>query len=398
MNTASDRALPKRQEILKASEKIVSIKGHQATISEIALEAGVTESTIYHYFESKADLIFWAAEQRLNERFEELNRQMQGVWDPVSKLSKLIWSQLHGHETHPDYARLVLFECRSDPRFYQHEAYRLFRKWAGVLRGILDEGEQQEVFRSDLNKAVSRDAIFGLLDLESIQFLTGHQSHPSSDDLNDIMTLILPMISSSDQSPVPKMDKSIRILEAAENIIAKKGYSQARITDIAKAAEVAEGTIYEYFKNKEDLLYSSLCKHFKNHLKSLDEIFEIKTPLRKLSRFIRYHFLIFLAQPSFLNVFLLNGIFNPHFYRSETFEIFERYLGYVYSILEEGQRDGSMRKDVNSRIFVNLFTGVFSHMALRWFIANPGSQVNKMEEIDEVVRLMKRAVSVSPVS
>jgi TetR/AcrR family fatty acid metabolism transcriptional regulator len=398
MDVSSDNVLSKRQEILRAAEKIFSLKGRQATISEIALEADVTESTIYHYFENKTDLIFYAAEQRLREGFEELDEQMQGIWDPISKLSKLVWCQLRYHETHPDYARLVLFECRSDPRFYLHEAYQPFRRWARMLPGILDEGVQQGIFRSDLNIAVVRDAIFGLLDLENIQFLAGHLSRPSSTDLNDMMTLILPMITHGDKSPVLKVDKSARILDAAEKIIGEKGFSRATITDIAKAAEVAEGTVYEYFKNKEDLLFSIFSEHFQNHLESLDEIFEIKTPLRKLSRFIRYHFLIFLAQPSFLKIFVLNGLFNLHFYRSEAFGIFKRYLAYVSSIIEEGQRDGSIRQDVNSRLFVNLFAGVFSHVALRWFVVNPGAQINKTEEIDEVVRLLKRAVSVSPIT
>ena len=53
-----------------------------------------------------------------------------------------------------------------------------------------------------------------------------------------------------------KVDKRTLITEAAVEVFAEKGFHQARISDIAKRAGVADGTIYLYFKNKDDLLLS----------------------------------------------------------------------------------------------------------------------------------------------
>src|SRR6476659_5828599 len=51
-------------------------------------------------------------------------------------------------------------------------------------------------------------------------------------------------------------DKRERILAAAERIFARHGFFAAKVSDVAKEAGVADGTIYLYFKNKDDLLIS----------------------------------------------------------------------------------------------------------------------------------------------
>ena len=58
------------------------------------------------------------------------------------------------------------------------------------------------------------------------------------------------------QSDTVRPDKRERITEAAIAVFAEKGYRSSRVSDVAQAAGVADGTIYLYFKNKEDLLLS----------------------------------------------------------------------------------------------------------------------------------------------
>src|SRR4051794_14081424 len=50
--------------------------------------------------------------------------------------------------------------------------------------------------------------------------------------------------------------KYMQIIDAAVVVIAEHGYHQAQVSKIAKQAGVADGTIYLYFKNKEDILIS----------------------------------------------------------------------------------------------------------------------------------------------
>jgi TetR/AcrR family fatty acid metabolism transcriptional regulator len=125
----------------------------------------------------------------------------------------------------------------------------------------------------------------------------------------------------------------------------------------------------------------------------LEEVFETKNPLKKLQRFIRNHFYTFLTERNFLRVFLLNIQFNRRFYSSHVYETFRHYTDALNIILEEGKKDGSIRPDVNIRVFKNLFLGAFGHMALRWLILPQEGQIDKMVEIDELVLLLLRAVA-----
>jgi TetR/AcrR family fatty acid metabolism transcriptional regulator len=382
-------------QILDAAEEIMSEKGLQkSSITEIARNAGVTDSLIYNYFKGKEDLLFSIPERKMISVLDEyVTEQLQGIIDPVSKLSKLIWSHLHFNDTYREYSRLLLLECRSNRNFYQHNAYTLIRKYAGILLSILEEGAKKQVFRADINMRLVRDIIFGVLDGETLSCLASQEIESTLQNFDDILGLIFPMITIQNESAYKELDKATHILRAAEKIFADKGYYQATISEIAKTSNVAEGTIYEYFKNKEHLLLSIPEQRFKEHIASLEEIFEIKTPLRKLRRMIRYHFFLYMKERNFAKVFLLHIQFNKKFYESSTYEAFQQYTQIIADILEEGKKDGSIRSNVNNRVFRNLFLGTFSLMALRWLILGGHAKTDLMREVDEVVLLLSLAVT-----
>jgi len=383
----------KRQKILDAAESIMSAKGRSATINEISAMAGVTDSMLYRYFKNKEDLLFSVTQERLKDALDKLEEQLQGIKDPVSQLSKLIWFQLYYHDTHPDYANLLLFECRSSKDFMQHVAYSLIKRWSFIARQIFQKGVDAGSFRSDLSYQIVRDAIYGLVDMENIQSMVAGETPQAHTDLDAILDLVLPMIRPDTAANRPKSDKADRILKSALVVFAANGYQSATIQEIAKSAEVSEGTIYEYFKNKEDLLFSTLGQQFQKNLDSLDELFEVQTPLRKLKRFMRYHFTIYLTQPVFVKIFIFDAIYNPRFYASNAYLPFKHYIESVSEILEEGKRDGSIRPEINNRVFRNLFMGIFCHMALRWLFTEKGRQIDKIVEIDAAVSMLSRAVA-----
>jgi TetR/AcrR family fatty acid metabolism transcriptional regulator len=329
----------------------------------------------------------------MKEVLTYLNEHLEGIRDPESRLRKMIWFTLYFNDTNRDYASLLLLECRSNVNFYQHEAYSLIRKYAGILLSILEEGVKTRVFRSDVNMRLVRDIILGGLDFEKLGCLACRETKDTVSDFEDIMALVIPMIANRMASSQWETDKSYKILRSAEHIFAEKGYHQTTITDIARLANVAEGTVYEYFKNKEDLLFSIPGYHFKDHINRLAEVFETKTPLKKLQRLIGHHFFLNLGQRDFLKVFLLHVQLNRRFYGSHVYEDYRHATGVVESILEEGKRDGSIRSDVSTRVFRNLFLGAFSHMVLRWLLFDQENKIDKTKEIDELVLLLSRSVA-----
>ncbi len=278
----------------------------------------------------------------------------------------------------------------------EHSAYNLIKRWSAIGRKIIKTGIADGSFRRDLSLSVVRDAIFGLVDIENIQSMAANETPQANTDLEAILDLVLPMIRADAPEASLKDDKEGRILNAAQNLFGDKGFQSATVQEIAKASEVSEGTIYEYFKNKEDLLFSVLKRQFRNNLESMDELFEIRTPLRKLRRFVRYHFTIYLMQPVFVKMFLFDAIYNARFYSSDAYPLFKHYIEGVSDILDEGKKDGSIRPEIDNRIFRNLFMGTFSHMAIRWMFTEKGSQEDKLKDIDDAVSMLGRAVAAKP--
>ena len=127
-------------------------------------------------------------------------------------------------------------------------------------------------------------------------------------------------------------------MRAAEKVFAEKGFTKAKISEIAKIAGISEASVYEYFENKEDVFLSIPRHRFQENLYELSETFHIKNPIRKLKRFTKYYFFLMLTEEDFLKVFLFQLQLNPRFYRSKAFESFQRYFRVVEEIIEEGKK------------------------------------------------------------
>jgi len=387
----------RRNDIIRAAQTILSTKGiADSSISEIAKKAKVVDSIIYHYFKNKEDLLFYALADRMNDITKELNLHLEGILDPVSRLGKMIWYHLYIYDLSPEgtlVLKNLLFECRSKKSFYSHEGYRVLRSYTGILLKILQDGIAKGIFRDDMNLTLVRDMIFGLLDEESLNCYASHEIDTTMPDFEGIMDLVLAMIKrKGSEKEMSNEDKEEKILLAAEKVFAEKGYNVATMSEIASMAEVAEGTIYTYFENKKDLLFSIPLKRFRYFKEGTRELFEIKDTLRKLRRTIRYHFSIFLTNRNFLSLFLLDIKLNREFYESDSYKEFLDYMAILEPTLEEGKEKGVFRRTVNNRLFRNLFFGAFTHLATRWFILERAKPIDMMQEIDQFVYLLCRAV------
>ncbi|MBW2003185.1 MAG: TetR/AcrR family transcriptional regulator [Deltaproteobacteria bacterium] len=386
----------RKDEIIRIAQEIFSEKGLADTnIADIANKANVPDSIIYHYFENKQDLLFTCLAEKMKEVTNELNLHLEGIVGALPKLGKMIWFHLYINDRSPERTRLLknlLFECRSNKNFYSHEGYNSLRAYTRILRNILREGVNEGVFCKNLNVRIVAEMIFGLLDEESLNCFASHEIVETLPDLQGITDLISAIILETADIPGEKLDKKALILESAKEIFARKGYYSATIAEIANNAGVAEGTIYTYFKNKEDLLFSIIRMHFEQLEKVFPDMFHLKHPLRKLRRFIRFTFSMFLSDRDFLKVFLLDTKLNRNFYRSSAYGDFMNYAHSIDSILDEGKKTGIFRKEIDNRLFRNLFFGSFSHVATRWLVLNEMQGIDFMQETEDIVYLLCRAV------
>lgn len=380
-----------KKRILRAAEELLSRKGaSKTTIAEIAKKANVVDSHAYQYFKGKSGLVFSVADERLKASIAALKDQLEGILDPKSRLSKFIWYGLQYNDAHRDYVRNLVFDYRSNIEFYKTPAYDTIREHAKICGDILSHGVEDGIFRNDVDTKLIREVIYGTLDAEAINCVLVGEIEKSTDDWQDILFILLRMIE-TDASP-DNSNKRQKIIETAENVFAEFGFNKARISEIAKRAGVAEGSIYDYFKNKDDLLLSISKFRIEQLNNTLEGSFQIKTPMRKLRRILRLHFSMFSKNREFLKLFVFDTLLNRKFYDSDAYRIFLKYQDMFVDVVEEGKTHDFFDKRLNARVFKNMFFGTFMHMALRWLIF-PDKPFDKMREVDTIIDLFSLAAA-----
>jgi TetR/AcrR family fatty acid metabolism transcriptional regulator len=140
-------------------------------------------------------------------------------------------------------------------------------------------------------------------------------------------------------------DKYQRILEASVNVFADHGFHQSTVSQIAKKAGVADGTIYLYFKNKEDILVQIFNYKTKQIFERFREVVDsADNPIEKLRNLIRRHLQEFQQDRNLAVVYLAETRQINRVMEDQIKIMSKMYFDLVAKILEQGQQDGSFRK------------------------------------------------------
>ena len=176
--------------------RIFGEKGFQnATIAEIAKDAGIGDATIYEYFKNKEDLFFSIPVEKTIEFCQELDLHLQGITEPFSKIRKFIWYYLYHLKMNPAYARTLLLEMRVNRSLVETKVYSSFKQFTGKILEILQEGQQQGVVRKDVNLYVLRQLILGILEHAVTRWLLKGQKYDLMDYYEDISKLVVSALS-----------------------------------------------------------------------------------------------------------------------------------------------------------------------------------------------------------
>jgi TetR/AcrR family fatty acid metabolism transcriptional regulator len=165
-----------------------------------------------------------------------------------------------------------------------------------------------------------------------------------------------------------------RILRAAIEVFASKGYFSARMTDVAEAAKVADGTLYLYFEGKEHLLMSIFDSVLGRFIDRLDEeIAGIEDPVEKLSVMVRLHLETLGRDPALALVLQIETRHSRRFMSLFTRGKLGEYLNRVRQIIAEGQELGAFREDISPGLVTNLVFGAVDELVTNWLLADqPG--------------------------
>jgi TetR/AcrR family fatty acid metabolism transcriptional regulator len=175
----------------------------------------------------------------------------------------------------------------------------------------------------------------------------------------------------------PREQKRQRILRAAIEVFASKGFFSARMTDVAHAAEVADGTLYLYFEGKEHLLTSIFDDVLTRFIeRARHEIERLDDPVDKLRVMVRLHLETLGRDRDLAQVLQIETRHSRQFMSLFTRGKLGEYLSLLRGIIEEGQDLGSFRRDISAGLATNLVFGAVDELVNSWLLADePGDLV-----------------------
>jgi TetR/AcrR family fatty acid metabolism transcriptional regulator len=180
--------------------------------------------------------------------------------------------------------------------------------------------------------------------------------------------------------------KRERILRAAVDVFARNGYFNAKVSEIAKAAGVADGTIYLYFDGKEDLLITIFREHTRNYLQSLErEMANVRRPDDRIRVAIRHHLdtlgrdrnLAVVAQVELRHSLKFMSLLSQQ-------EVAD-YLNMIRKIIEHGQKEGVFRRNLHPQLVAKSVFGILDEMVTSWILSEKdyalGDQADQIADL-----------------
>jgi TetR/AcrR family fatty acid metabolism transcriptional regulator len=190
-----------------------------------------------------------------------------------------------------------------------------------------------------------------------------------------------------------RADKRTLISEAAIEVFAEKGFHQARVSDIARRAGVADGTIYLYFKNKEDLLLSIFEESMDIMLQGLRDALEgSEDPLEGIRRFAYYHLSQVKDNRALAEVLQVELRLSNKFLKDYRPEKLWEYLEIFSELIRRGQATGQIRADVQPYIASWAFFGSLDELAMQWVLTREKARFALDVAADQVSAIFIRGM------
>lgn len=164
-------------------------------------------------------------------------------------------------------------------------------------------------------------------------------------------------------------DKRERILAAAERIFARHGFFAARVSEVAKEAGVADGTIYLYFKSKDDLLISVFESRMANVNAQLRAAIADLPPSEQLRAFIRAYLRMVSDEPTAVEVLTIELRQSSKFMKEYDNPQFADFLRLLGGIIADGQARGELDASIPSHVAARMIFGILDELALAWVLA-----------------------------
>lgn len=174
-------------------------------------------------------------------------------------------------------------------------------------------------------------------------------------------------------------DKRRKILDAAIQVFSRYGYYNSKVSQVAREAGVADGTIYLYFKSKEDILLSLFVDTMGDFFDTQEAaLVGIDDPVEQLRTFVRVHFDAVCGSPAIAEIVTVELRQSAKFMRATDMKPFGRYLSIIARIISAGQERGVFARQFPARRVARMLFGVLDELALEWAMSE------RHDSLDEV--------------
>jgi TetR/AcrR family fatty acid metabolism transcriptional regulator len=167
----------------------------------------------------------------------------------------------------------------------------------------------------------------------------------------------------------PSPGKRERILDAAVKVFAAEGFYNAKVAQIAQEAGVADGTIYLYFKSKDDLLISLFedrMELINAHLRAALE--EAESAAAKLRTVVRLHLQLVEQDRHMAEVICVELRQSSKFIKEYANPKFGEFLRIIATAIADGQKSGELRNDLDPPLIARALFGALDELALAWLV------------------------------
>jgi TetR/AcrR family transcriptional regulator, fatty acid metabolism regulator protein len=184
------------------------------------------------------------------------------------------------------------------------------------------------------------------------------------------VTTTAPRRSPSLADRADKADKRDAILRAAIQTFAARGFFHAQVADVARGAGVAAGTVYLYFRGKDDLLISIFERTMSEAIAAGRESVAARTnPLDRLREIARLHLERLGRDRNLAVVFQVELRQSTKFMERFSATYLRQYLGIIRDVIADGQATGAFRKHINPTLAAKMFFGALDEMATNWILS-----------------------------
>ena len=181
-------------------------------------------------------------------------------------------------------------------------------------------------------------------------------------------------------------DKPQQIIEAAIRVFARKGYYNSRVADIAREAGIAAGTIYLYFKTKDEIVVTLFREGMARFVEAARKaVADEGDPVSKLRRLVRLHFEMLESDPALAEVVQEELRQGHKFFRGASAAEVSSYFALIASVLEEGVAQGSFRAALAVPVATKTLFGAMDQVATSWVLGKRGYRlVDSADTVAEI--------------